>query len=213
MSGTRSRYSPSFVTEQSGAFVREGVKTDRRQRRTRAAIFQAFTELLAAKSYSRISVQEIIDRADVGRTTFYAHFETKDELLSALCDELFGHIIHDALDREHTHGLYPDQEQEASVFFHILAHLKENDRNILKLLSGESSELFLRYFKKGMSEVVEKQLRSRSLRPGLPEAFAVNHIAGSFIEMVYWWIEGGMRYTPKELDDWFKLAISPLLEK
>ena len=149
----------------------------------------------------------------MGRTTFYAHFETKDELLSALCGELFGHIIHDALDREHTHGLYPEQDQEASVFFHILAHLKENDRNILRLLSGESSELFLRYFKNGMKTVVEKQLDGCAPRPDLPAEFAVNHIAGSFIEMVYWWIEGGMRYTPKQLDDYFKIAAAPLLAR
>lgn len=74
---------------------------DRRQRKTREAIFGALIDLLATKDLSQITVGEIIERADVGRATFYAHFETKDYLLKELCGELFCHIF-DALEPEKT---------------------------------------------------------------------------------------------------------------
>ena len=61
---------------------------DRRQRKTREAIFKAFTELLSAKDFDQITVGEIIKLSDVGRSTFYSHFETKDFLLKELCEEL-----------------------------------------------------------------------------------------------------------------------------
>lgn len=66
---------------------------DRRQRKTRAAIFAAFTHLLENKSYSSLTIQDIIDEADIGRTTFYAHFETKDELLKAICSDILDHVF------------------------------------------------------------------------------------------------------------------------
>ena len=62
---------------------------DRRIAKTRKAIFAAFDALIVRTDYSKISVQNIIDQADIGRSTFYEHFETKDELLRAKCTDLF----------------------------------------------------------------------------------------------------------------------------
>lgn len=76
---------------------------DRRQQKTRKAIFAAFNELLTQKKYNKITVQEIIDKADVGRTTFYAHFPTKDDLLREMCTTLFNHVFSDVLEMEKTH--------------------------------------------------------------------------------------------------------------
>lgn len=186
---------------------------DRRQQKTRAAIFSAFTSLLAEKSYSKITVQEIIDAANVGRTTFYAHFETKDDLLKELCEELFGHIIGSAMDRTHTHGLYSDGSAPESVFCHLLQHLQENDKNIIALLSCESSEMFLRFFKDSLNELVRSQFinQNRKANTDIPEDFLINHISGSFVEMVLWWIKGHRKQMPEDLDRYFRAVIEPII--
>lgn len=186
---------------------------DRRQKRTREAIFRAFGALLAEKSYGHITVQEILDTANIGRSTFYAHFETKDELLNAVCRELFGHIIDSAADSAHTHGLYSDEEAPQSVFCHLLQHLQKNDNNILGLLSCESSEIFLRYFKDSLNELIQTQFVDHSARGDqeLPRDFLVNHISGSFVEMVLWWLKDKKRHTPEELDRYFRAVIEPIL--
>ena len=120
---------------------------DRRQKKTRVAIFDAFTVLLSKKQYNKITIQEVIDEANVGQSTFYAHFSTKEDLLKAFCEELFEHIIESAVDQSNSHGRYSNDAAPSSVFCHILQHLQKNDRNILNLFVCESSELFLQYFK------------------------------------------------------------------
>lgn len=185
---------------------------DRRQQKTRKAIYDAFTSLLSEKNYNNITVQNIIDAANVGRTTFYAHFETKDDLLKSLCEELFGHIITSATDSAHSCGLYSHISAPQSVFCHLLQHLQKNDNNILGLLSSKSSDLFLQYFKDSMNELIQNQfiIQKTEFSMDIPQDFLVNHITGSFVEMVNWWIKGHMQQTPEELDKYFCAVIDPI---
>ena len=182
---------------------------DRRQRKTREAIFDAFTALLSQKDFSHITVGEIIERADVGRATFYAHFETKDFLLKELCDELFCHVF-DAMEAEppgHRHIF--DCDAPASVFLHLFRHLQRNDRHILDLLAGGNNELFLQYFKNDLRRLAVSQLPSFAERkhPQLPESFWVDHIASTFVETVRWWIEHGMQESAETITEYFYRAV------
>lgn len=186
---------------------------DRRQKKTREAIFKAFTTLLSEKNYNQISVQEIIDAADVGRTTFYAHFETKDFLLKALCEELFGHIIDTAMGLPHGHYHYSCGSATDSVFLHLLQHLQENDRNILELLSSQNNEIFLRYFKDNLKKLIMSQYADKGLLKNtkLPEDYLVNHISSTFVETVSWWIAHKMEESPEIITEYFLAAIEPVI--
>lgn len=183
---------------------------DRRQRKTREAIFEAFTRLLEKKKYSEITVQHIIDGADIGRATFYSHFETKDYLLRDLCEELFGHIINTALGAPHENSHFSCEiSPSESVFLHLLKHLQENDRNILSLLSSKNNELFLSYFKANLKKLIETKVDGNKTEIlALPKDYLVNHIASSFAETLSWWIGGGMKESPEELYGYFNIVTS-----
>lgn len=187
---------------------------DRRQKKTRDAIFQAFTALLSEKHYNQISVQEIIDRANVGRTTFYAHFETKEFLLKALCEELFGHIIDTAMGLPHGHYHYSCGSEQDSVFLHLLRHLQENDRHILSLLSSQNNEIFLRYFKENLKKLVRLQYADKGMLKNdwLPEDYLINHISSSFVETVHWWISRNTQESPEEITNFFLSVLEPVLK-
>ncbi len=176
----------------------------KRQEKTEKAIFLAFESLLSEKRYSQITVQEIIRRAGIGRTTFYEHFSTKDELLESMCRILFDHVIASASSK--AQGRYSSDEAPSSLFCHLLQHISENDENILTVLSCESRDIFLRCFRESLSFLAEDMLDSGRLKAvdGVPREFFISHISGSFIEMVLWWIDSGLRYSPEELDQAFR---------
>ena len=180
---------------------------DRRQRKTREAIFAALIDLLSKKDFRQITVGEIIEQADVGRATFYAHFETKDDLLKELCEELFCHLF-DAM-HGYTHRHIFDCEAPDSVFLHLFRHLEKNDNNILQLLSGQNNELFLQYFKNNLNRLIESQLPLFAARKSekLPDSFWIDHIASTFVETVRWWVENGRSQSPETITEYFFLAV------
>jgi len=178
---------------------------DRRQRKTREAIFNSFTDLLSRKDFNRITVAEIIEGADVGRATFYSHFETKDYLLKELCKELFCHIFDSEEKDKNKHKHIFECEGADSVFLHLLFHLMKNDKNILSLLSSRNNELFLRYFRADLEKLVESHLYlfESKKKENLPTAFYKNHIASTFVETIRWWIENGMKEAPETINGYF----------
>ena len=182
---------------------------DRRQRKTREAIFSAFVELVSQKDLSQITVSQIIDLADVGRATFYSHFETKDSLLQEFCAELFCHIF-DATHHNHAgHRHIFDCDAPDSVFVHLFQHLQRNDNNLLQLLSSRNNTLFLQYFKSNLQTLIQDQLPLFADRknPKLPDSFWIDHIASTFVETVRWWICNGMQESPEVITEYFLFAV------
>lgn len=180
---------------------------DRRQKKTREAIFRAFTELLKQKAYAKISVQEIIDLADIGRTTFYAHFETKDELLRSLCSEIFEHVFSEDLSKEKTHD-FSDRCDTRAKITHILYHLQEHMAYLPGILSGEGGEIFMGFFKEYLRELFSRS--GESAGGTVPRDYILNHMICDFTETVKWWSRN-KNYTPEEISSFF-IETTPLME-
>ncbi len=179
---------------------------DRRQKKTREAIFTAFSTLLQKKSFNHITVQEIIDEANIGRSTFYAHFETKDELLRTMCTDIFTHIFSEELTSEKTHDFSKDSKSLEQKITHILYHLKDSKRDVIGILSCESGELFMKYFKEYLNKLFGGYL-DEIPHTGVPDEFLINHLTGSFTETIKWWIKNDMEITPEEIAHYYMAVI------
>ena len=156
-----------------------------------------------------MTVGEIIERADVGRATFYAHFETKEFLLKEFCHELFCHIFDAVSPTANNHQHIFSCDTKDSVFLHLIKHLEKDDNHILKLFSGQNNELFLGYFKANLFNLVKANLFlfHEQKNEHLPEDLWIAHIGTTFVETIRWWIQNGKQESPETVERYFFLLV------
>ena len=185
--------------------------TDRRVGKTRKAIFTALSELLQEKKFSKITVQEIIDRADVGRATFYAHFPTKEDLLIGNIENIF-----ESLSGQLNGHMTQEQKSESLPVAALFAHIQDNERIIKGVLMSESGELLFEKFKSYWGDKIQPLIMAHipdKEKPKVPIDMLTNHIINTLIELIKFWLQDGLRYTPEQMEQYFFELIYPVLSK
>ena len=190
-------------TNKNRRIVPEGGRAvDRRIQKTRNAIYQAFCGLLNKKSYARITIQEILDAADVGRSTFYSHFESKEDLLQEVCTRLFEHVFRSAPEPRGK----ADRAMTEKLFRHIFGHLRQDGKMLMGVFDSEAQGLFMKYFRGYMEELTDRYL---PLPGGLDPELYRNHVCVSFVGAVQWWFREGCRSSDGEMARQFVSLLPP----
>src|SRR5215510_15895433 len=174
-------------------------KTDARVRKTRDALGDALVALMQEKPFDTITIQDVLDRANVSRSTFYTHYSDKDDLLLSDADEFF-EAISMALSQ---HGDKSDRVFPVQEFFAHLADAHSFFKALMK--SGrfqENMELARGHFARGIERRLAELPRSKSIPPHELPAIAFTH-AGALLSLLTWWLDRGMRETPAEMDELF----------
>ena len=178
-------------------------KTDARVQRTRDALGDALIALMQEKPFDTITVQEVLDRAHVSRSTFYSHYSDKDDLLMSDAEEFF-EAISMALS---AHGDKSDRVFPVREFFTHLSDVQPFFKALVK--SGkyqENMELARGHFARGIERRLSELSRAKSIPPNQLPAIAFTH-AGALLSLLTWWLDRGMRETPAEMDELFHRMI------
>jgi AcrR family transcriptional regulator len=178
-------------------------KTDARVRRTRDALGDALVALMQEKPFDTITVQDVLDRAQVSRSTFYSHYSDKDDLLMSDAEEFF-EAISMALS---AHGDKSDRVFPVQEFFTHLSDVQPFFKALVK--SGkyqENMELARGHFARGIERRLSELPRANSIPPNQLPAIAFTH-AGALLSLLTWWLDRGMRESPTEMDELFHRMI------
>jgi AcrR family transcriptional regulator len=190
---------------------------DRRVRRTRRRLKEAIGELINERDYGALTVQDIADRADVGRSTFYVHFESKEDLLFACVPRHLLALVEHAPDR-----MTPEQDARRFRFsLPLLLHMRLQKRlflaSILGGAGGRLKDVSVGMFK----EMVDVELdrlspelgsdpksfpgaTSEEIRSGLSRA-----TVGTFLGLVDWWLRCADHLPAEAVDEVFHRTVMP----
>jgi AcrR family transcriptional regulator len=174
-------------------------KQERQTQSTAERLQQALTALIHEAGYDAITIQAIVDRAQVGRTTFYLHFRSKDDLFLS-CHEAIVSQFHA---EPHPAGAREDllAADAPSGMVSAYAHLAEARSLLFPILRGKDGLAILRLMRERAAHAIEANLRTAFVEADctLPLGVLANYLAGAQVALVQWWLEKRQPYAPDHL--------------
>src|SRR5712692_1608814 len=174
-------------------------RVDPRVVRTQQMLRNALTALILEKGYDAVSIQDIADKAGLRRATFYLHYKDKEELLLRTLHETFEELKQH-MDKQ-PHNLLSEQH-DSKMQLTIFKHAQEHADLYRTILSGQGSSVILRYIREYLASDIREEL-NRVVQDTLsvPVDILANYVASVTLNMVIWWLENGMPYTPEKMAD------------
>ena len=177
---------------------------DRRITRTRGVLQHALTSLILKKGYEAITIQDICDEANVGRSTFYAHYTSKDDLKR----RGFEHLHKELVERQREAQAAPGDIKHRSLGFSLtmFEHARDHIDVYRALVGGRGGTVSLGQIRQILSDLVRNEFAATVGKHSadVPRELVVQYVVGAFMAVMTWWLDGGAKLPPKRVDAMFR---------
>jgi AcrR family transcriptional regulator len=180
-------------------------KADRRSQRTYRLVSSAFAELMGEKPYEEILVQDILDRADIGRTTFYAHYFDKEDVLNSIVAEQLEMLTYQIAHSTARQRVVPSLE----LFEHVY---HSQNQKFLALMRSRAGEPLWEALQTALGLAIEPALSTlcaEKRSPPIPLPVVSEYLAGAFLTLLKWWLAADMPYPPEQMESIFQQLALP----
>ena len=178
---------------------------DQRVARSRAMLQHALNSLILKKHYDAITIGDICEAANVGRSTFYAHYASKDDLKRRGFEplrRLLTGLQKDALATSgNTEGL------GLSFSLAMFEHARDHQDHYRALVGGHGSTVSLGTIRQILSDLVRQELAQTSRKnpnDAVPRELVVQYVVGAFMAVMTWWLDRGAKLPPERIDEIFR---------
>lgn len=182
---------------------------DRRAARTREMLHHALMSLILKRRYEAITIKDICDTANVGRSTFYAHYTSKDDLKRSGLESLRRLLV----DRQRNALAAPGDMRDRRLGFSLtmFEHARDHIDLYRALVGGRGGTVALGTIRRTLSDLVRDELAASADKNSadvIPREFVVQYLVGAYMAVLTWWLDGGAKLPPARIDAMFRrLAI------
>jgi AcrR family transcriptional regulator len=178
--------------------------SDRRVQRTRDALRDALISLLEERGWDDLNIQDLCERANVGRSTFYLHFQNKEELLVGGFDDLRAWLRAQSA---------PEKTAvDAMPFVRGLIEHVHEQRNLFRSIIGRrSGHVVQKRFREMVCQLVEEEVAPP--HAGWKQKAGAHYIAGALVELLAWWVDSGKGHTADEVEELFYQLTLPSIRQ
>ena len=185
------------MSNKTGSIVRKPEHADPRISRSTHALGAALVELMLERNFNDITVQSILDRAGVSRSTFYAHFRNKDDVLHSRYERMFGWL-------EEKLETSPSETRVAPVA-EFLDHLVVAGPVIASLRTSGQLDRMLDLGVAYFARMIEARITAiPGTTPPAPPSLVSRMLAGALMEMIKWWDDHRASAAPAQMDATFQ---------
>ena len=187
--------------------MKKKISPDRQIQRTQQSLLNALIDLIVEKGYEKITVQDIIDRANVGRTTFYFHFEDKQDLLLSGFEKL----------NEVFENFRSESSPEKSVWDFSLAlfmHAEEQRQAFKALFGKQAGTVMLSHFQQAMIAYLKEGFQASfpKKKQPVPLDVFIQYLFSAFLGLLTWWLDNDSPYSAEQMNDFYRQLVQPSVD-
>lgn len=178
---------------------------DKREEKTLRKVYQSFACLLKEKGYENLSVNDLIKKAEISRSTFYAHFKSTKDVLSSFCDSIFDHVFSLKLEKEAGHDFSKSRLLSPTRYLtHIFYHFYEDRDLISSILNSEGSYVFLNELKRRSLPFMNDLIEEGYIKyDDIPSSMVLTVTTESFAALLSSWVKDGCLSNPEQMCGYF----------
>ena len=183
----------------------ETQSADRRVQRTRFALRDALISLLLKQSWDDINIQNLCEQANVGRSTFYMHFQNKEQLLVSGFDDLSVGL------RSHATIAINGRSESLPFLRGLIEHVYEQRTLFRAIIGRRSGHVVQKCFREMVNKLVEEEVLFPAT--GWQRDASSRYVAGALVELLAWWVDTGNDRTADDIEHLFYQLTLPAIKQ